>query len=100
MNFLVRAFPLLVLVMPAGLVAQVPAAPELAARGYVLVDHHSGKVLAAKNDAEPLDPASITKLMTAYAVFRALSDSQIKLTDEVPISETAWRTPVPGCSSK
>jgi len=93
MNFLVRAFPLLVLLMPAGLVAQVPAAPELAARGYVLVDHHSGKVLAAKSDAEPLDPASITKLMTAYAVFRALSDSQIKLTDEVPISETAWRTP-------
>jgi len=93
MNCFVRLLSLLVLLAPASLVAQVPAAPELAARGYILVDHHSGKVLAAKNDQESLDPASITKLMTAYAVFRALSDGQIKLTDEVPISEIAWRTP-------
>jgi len=93
MNLFVRAFALLVLLVPAGLAAQVPSAPELAARGYILVDHHSGKVLAAKNDGESLDPASITKLMTAYAVFRALSDGQITLADQVPISETAWRTP-------
>ena len=93
MNCFVRLLSLLVLLAPASLVAQVPAAPELAARGYILVDHHSGKVLAAKSDQEPLDPASITKLMTAYAVFRALSDAQIKLADQVPISEIAWRTP-------
>lgn len=92
MNLFVRAFSLLLLV-PAVLLAQVPSAPELAARGYILMDHHSGKVLAAKNDEEPLEPASITKLMTAYSVFRALSDGQIKLADQVPISETAWRTP-------
>lgn len=70
----------------------VPSAPELGARGYVLVDANSGAALAAKNENESLEPASITKLMTAYAVFRALQDGQISLSDEVPISENAWRT--------
>lgn len=93
MKLFVRAIVLLTLLTPVLGAAQVPSAPELAARGYILVDHHSGKVLAAKNEHEELDPASITKLMTAYAVFRALADNQIKLDDQVPISERAWRTP-------
>ncbi|UCG71790.1 MAG: D-alanyl-D-alanine carboxypeptidase [Chromatiales bacterium] len=93
MNLFVRAFSLLFLLAPVVVLAQVPSAPELAARGYILVDHHSGKVLASKNEQESLEPASITKLMTAYAVFRALSDGQITLADQVQISETAWRTP-------
>jgi D-alanyl-D-alanine carboxypeptidase (penicillin-binding protein 5/6) len=71
----------------------VPTAPQLGARGYILVDHHSGQILAAKNETESLEPASITKLMTAYAAFRALRDAQITLEDSVLISETAWRTP-------
>ncbi len=70
----------------------VPTAPELNARGYILVDHDSGQVLASKNETEHLDPASITKLMTAYAAFRALTEEQISLTDGVRISEKAWRT--------
>lgn len=93
MKLFVRAIALLTSLVPLLGTAQVPAAPELAARGYILIDHHSGKALAAKNEQEELDPASITKLMTAYAVFRALADGQIKLDDEVPISERAWRTP-------
>jgi D-alanyl-D-alanine carboxypeptidase (penicillin-binding protein 5/6) len=88
----VRALILLVL-LPFTVNAQVPSAPELGARGYILMDHNSGQVLAAQNEHEHLDPASITKLMTAYAAFRALAEGQISLDDEVPVSENAWRTP-------
>jgi len=70
----------------------VPSGPELGARGYVLLDHNSGRILAAKNENERLDPASITKLMTAYVVFRTLRSGQISLDDQVLISEKAWRT--------
>ncbi len=70
----------------------VPSGPEIGARGYVLLDHNSGRVLAAKNENKRLDPASITKLMTAYVVFRTLKSGQISLDDSVLISEKAWRT--------
>jgi D-alanyl-D-alanine carboxypeptidase (penicillin-binding protein 5/6) len=70
----------------------VPSGPELSARGYVLLDHNSGRILTAKNENERLDPASITKLMTAYVVFRTLRSGQISLDDPVLISEKAWRT--------
>jgi D-alanyl-D-alanine carboxypeptidase (penicillin-binding protein 5/6) len=70
----------------------VPSAPDLDARGFILVDHQSGQTLAENNADERLDPASITKLMTAYAAFRALRSGQITLQDPVLISETAWRT--------
>jgi len=70
----------------------VPTAPDLGARGYLLLDHLSGHTLASKNEHERLDPASITKLMTAYAAFRALQSGQISLDDEVLVSEKAWRT--------
>jgi D-alanyl-D-alanine carboxypeptidase (penicillin-binding protein 5/6) len=93
MKLHVRVLLLLSAALPAALPAQIPSAPELGARGYVLIDHNSGRVLAAKNEREQLDPASITKLMTAYAVFRALGDGRIALDDEVPVSERAWRTP-------
>ncbi len=71
---------------------QVPAPPELGARAYILVDHHSGRVLASRNEDERLDAASITKLMTAYVVFRSIRDRRVGLDDAVLISETAWRT--------
>lgn len=70
----------------------VPSGPEIGARGYVLLDHNSGRILASKNENERLDPASITKLMTAYVVFRTLKTGQISLDDQVLISEKAWRT--------
>ena len=70
----------------------VPSAPELGARGFILVDHQSGQTLVEKNSDERMDPASITKLMTAYAVFRALRIGEIALQDQVLISEKAWRT--------
>jgi len=70
----------------------VPSAPDLGAPGFILVDHKSGQTLAEKNANERMDPASITKLMTAYAAFRALRSEQITLQDQVLISEKAWRT--------
>lgn len=68
-----------------------PAAPELAAPSYILMDFHSGAVLAAKNPDEKRAPASLTKLMTEYIVFRELKAGNLQLSDLVTISEKAWR---------
>jgi len=67
----------------------IPAPPKVNARGYYLLDFTSGQVLAETNANERLEPASLTKLMSAYAVFHALKDGRIKLTDEVRISKHA-----------
>lgn len=69
----------------------VPSPPQFDARGYFLVDHHSGRVLAERNADERLEPASLTKLMTAYAVFHALADGKLKLNESVTISPKAWK---------
>jgi D-alanyl-D-alanine carboxypeptidase (penicillin-binding protein 5/6) len=73
--------------------APTPAPPEVSASGYLLIDFHSGKVLAEKGASNRLEPASLTKIMTAYAVFRELKQGNINLEDRVLISEKAWRTP-------
>jgi D-alanyl-D-alanine carboxypeptidase (penicillin-binding protein 5/6) len=70
----------------------VPAAPQLGARSYLLIDFDSGSVLVEFEADMQLEPASITKLMTSYVVFRELVDGNINLEDQVPISEKAWRT--------
>jgi D-alanyl-D-alanine carboxypeptidase (penicillin-binding protein 5/6) len=67
----------------------IPAAPKVQARGYYLIDYLTGQVLAAANENERLEPASLTKLMSAYAVFHALKDGRIKLDDMVNISPYA-----------
>lgn len=72
--------------------AQVPPPPQSAARGYILQDFQSGRVLAALNADQRMEPASLTKLMTAYLVFDELRSGKIKLGDPVTISEAAWRT--------
>lgn len=68
-----------------------PQAPDIDAKAYVLMDANSGVVLAQKNMNDHLQPASLTKLMTAYVASDALKQGQIKLTDMVTISEKAWR---------
>ncbi len=73
--------------------APIPAAPKIAASGYLLIDHHSGRVLAEQNSDQRLEPASLTKIMTAYIVLQELQQGNIKLTDMVTISNKAWRTP-------
>lgn len=70
----------------------IPAPPQLGAKSYILMDFASGSVLAAENPDLRLDPASLTKLMTAYVVFHALDEGQVSLDDEVYVSEKAWRT--------
>jgi D-alanyl-D-alanine carboxypeptidase (penicillin-binding protein 5/6) len=69
----------------------VPAPPDVAANGFILIDHDSGRVLAERKADERMEPASITKLMTAYAVFHALRDGKLKLNDQVTISPHAWK---------
>jgi D-alanyl-D-alanine carboxypeptidase (penicillin-binding protein 5/6) len=71
----------------------IPSAPKVGARGYILVDFNSGRVLAEKEADERMEPASLTKLMTAYVVFRELKNGHISLTDKVTVSEKAWRAP-------
>jgi D-alanyl-D-alanine carboxypeptidase (penicillin-binding protein 5/6) len=73
-------------------VIPVPPPPKVPGRGYILVDFASGQTLAALNENERLEPASLTKIMTAYAVFDALRSGSLKLTDIVTISEHAWRS--------
>jgi D-alanyl-D-alanine carboxypeptidase (penicillin-binding protein 5/6) len=70
----------------------VPPPPALEAGSWILVDQLSGQVIAGHRANEPVEPASITKLMTAYAVFQALKDGKLRLDTEVPISERAWRS--------
>jgi D-alanyl-D-alanine carboxypeptidase (penicillin-binding protein 5/6) len=75
---------------PKGL--PTPAAPSLGANSYILVDFNSGHVLVESNPDMPVEPASITKVMTSYVVFTELAGGNINLTDTVTVSETAWRT--------
>jgi D-alanyl-D-alanine carboxypeptidase (penicillin-binding protein 5/6) len=69
----------------------VPKPPAIDARAYVLVDFQSGRVLAAEKAEVQMEPASITKLMTGYVVFRALKEKRLNLSDNVVISERAWK---------
>lgn len=69
-----------------------PPAPEIAARAYVLMDFQSGQVLQAQKPDERIEPASLTKLMTAYLTFSALKQGRLKRTQTLPVSEKAWRT--------
>jgi len=73
--------------------AQVPVPPEVAARNYLLLDVNSGQVLAQKDIDVAIEPASLTKLMSAYLVFDALRTRKITLEQRLPVSERAWKTP-------
>jgi len=70
--------------------AIVPAAPELSAKSYVLMDFDSGKILVENNADLPLPPASLTKMMTSYVVSAEIADGNLKLSDKVHISKNAW----------
>ena len=70
--------------------AQTPQPPEIAARSYILVDLNSNRVLAEREADTPNDPASLTKLMTAYLAFDALKAKKLTLQQKVPVSARAW----------
>ena len=71
--------------------AAVPQAPTLDAKAYLLVDVTTGQILAQDNSQMPVEPASLTKLMTAYVVFDALKAKKINLDQTFTVSERAWR---------
>ena len=76
-----------------GAMAQAPQPPEIAARAYLLVDVTAGQVLASRDMDAPVEPASLTKLMTAYLVFDALRAKKIALDQKLPVSTRAWKMP-------
>jgi serine-type D-Ala-D-Ala carboxypeptidase (penicillin-binding protein 5/6) len=69
----------------------IPKPPSIDARAYVLLDYQSGRILASSKPDEKSEPASITKVMTGYGVFRAVRENRLSLTDTVTISEHAWK---------
>ncbi|MBI2771815.1 MAG: D-alanyl-D-alanine carboxypeptidase [Burkholderiales bacterium] len=73
--------------------AQVPQPPEVAARSYLLLDVTANQMLAAKDIDSPVEPASLTKLMTQYLVFDALRNKKIDIEQALPVSVRAWKMP-------
>ncbi len=88
---LLVAAPLCFAVLTA--TAQTPQPPEIAARAYLLMDVTANQILAAKDIDTPVEPASLTKLMTQYLVFDALRAKKIDLKQTLPVSERAWKMP-------
>ena len=76
----------------------IPKAPSIAAKGYLLIDFDSGKVLSENNSEETLEPASLTKMMTSYIIGQELKSGNLKLTDKVTISNNAWSKNFPDSS--
>ncbi|WP_413493650.1 serine hydrolase [Morganella psychrotolerans] len=71
---------------------ETPAAPEVDAKAYVLMDYNSGKILASNNADERLDPASLTKIMSSYVVGQAIKAGKISPDDIVTVGKNAWAT--------
>ena len=89
------SFLLTVLLLTSSLLhaaTPVPKPPSVGAKGYLVVDFHSGQTVVEKNADEPLEPASITKLMSAYVIFSEIRNGTLALEDNVRISKKAWRT--------
>jgi D-alanyl-D-alanine carboxypeptidase (penicillin-binding protein 5/6) len=88
LRFLAGIFLSLLVTLAA---AQNPPAPVLNAKSWLLLDMSSGQVLASQASSERIEPASLTKLMTAYLTFSALKAKTITLEQAVPVSEKAWK---------
>lgn len=86
-------FSTLTLLNNAAAAVMVPPAPQIKAKGYLLIDFNSGNILAEKNADERMEPASLTKMLSTYVVDYEIANGNISLTDQVIISEKAWRMP-------
>ena len=84
-------FLILLLCLAVSSVSAQQQGISIAAKAYLLSDFQSGQVLAGENAHERIEPASLTKLMTAYVVFSAIKQNQLTLDQVVPVSNTAWR---------
>jgi serine-type D-Ala-D-Ala carboxypeptidase (penicillin-binding protein 5/6) len=89
-RLLASIFALAILTVSSWASAQTLQPPEIAARQYILLDLTTGQTLAERDADTPVDPASLTKLMTAYIVFGALRDKKLALDQQVAVSERAW----------
>ena len=87
--FALLFWPLLASAQPAA-VAQIPP-PVLAAKSWVVIEMGSGQMLTSQSPDERIEPASLTKLMTAYLTFSAIRQKVIRLDQTVPVSERAWK---------
>ena len=81
------------LLLSSSALAQTPQAPSVAARAWLLLDYGSGLSLAGFNVEQRVEPASLTKLMTAYVSFAALKQGRLQPKQNVPVSERAWKSP-------
>lgn len=92
-RFFQRLAGVLSLVLAVAAHAQMPRPPEVAAKSYLLIDVTANQVLAARDPDLAVEPASLTKLMTAYLVFDALRSKKLTLEQTLPVSEKAWKMP-------
>jgi D-alanyl-D-alanine carboxypeptidase (penicillin-binding protein 5/6) len=86
-------FAALVATLCFSALGQTPQPPEVASRAYLLLDVTANQILASKDLDMPVEPASLTKLMSAYLVFDALRTKKLDLRQTLPVSERAWRMP-------
>jgi serine-type D-Ala-D-Ala carboxypeptidase (penicillin-binding protein 5/6) len=91
MNYFTPFFVLMFSLFVGNAYAEVAPPPELAVKAYILKDFNSNRVLAEQQSQNRVEPASLTKLMTAYLVFKALKAGQLQVDQTLPISEKAWR---------
>ncbi len=89
--FIFSCLALLASVQSAQAAAQIAPPPSLAVKAYLLKDFNSGHVIAAYNSNMRVEPASLTKIMTAYLSFKALKNGHLQLTQTLPVSELAWK---------
>jgi len=89
---LIFLFALSLICAAQALAQQLPVPPTLAAKSWLLLEMGSGQMLTSEKPDERLEPASLTKLMTAYLTFKAIHQKSIALEQALPVSERAWRT--------
>src|SRR6476660_6790920 len=80
----------LALLLSGGALADAPQPPEVDAHAWLLMDATSGQFIASRNPKERIEPASLTKLMTAYLAFEALKGRSLALGQTIRVSERAW----------
>lgn len=87
MPIIARCLTLAALLLPTlAVAAPIPPPPKPEARSWILMDAQSGRVITSHAADEPVEPASLTKLMTAYAVFHALEEGKLTLDTNLPVS--------------
>ena len=91
LSSLLSVFLLSVASIANAVAAEVPPPPTLAVKAYVLRAYNSDEVIAAENANERVEPASLTKIMTAYMVFKAVANGHLKLNQVLPVSTKAWK---------